>query len=181
MLPIGEDLGTVPKIVGPVLKEMGICGTKVIRWERENEQSNRFIPFHNYSPISLTCLSTHDSETLVGWWKTFRDEAKAFADFKGWTYTPDLSEKQREEILWDCHHTSSLFHVNLLQEYLAFFPELTWPNPEDERINIPGTVSSKNWSYRFRPSVETIVSHQALFSKMERILSSTSPSIERIP
>ncbi len=179
MLPIGEDLGTVPKIVRPILREMGICGTKVLRWEREYEKNNnRYIPFQRYSPVSITCLSTHDSETLTQWWTTFKEEAKAFADFKGWTYAPDLTEKQREEILWDSHHTSSLFHVNLLQEYLAFFPELVWPNPEDERINTPGTVSPKNWSYRFRPSVETIVSHQGLFSKMEKILSSSSPSSE---
>ncbi len=170
MLPIAEDLGVVPKIVGPCLKELGICGTKVMRWERKWDEDGRYLPIQYYPPISLTCVSTHDSDTLTLWWKTFSDEAMAFADYKHWTYTPHLTEEQREEILWDSHHTSSLFHINLLQEYFALFPELISPTPEDERINIPGKILPTNWTYRFRPSVEEIVSHKELFSKMEKIL-----------
>ena len=176
MLPIAEDLGTVPTVVRPVLKEMGICSTKVMRWQRNHETDNSYIPIQHYPPISLTCISTHDSETLTLWWQNCEEEAKAYAKFKQWSYAKELTEKQREEILWDSHHTSSLFHVNLLQEYLAFFPELVWPDPEDERINVPGTVSIKNWAYRFRPSVETITTHKELFSKMEKILFSLTPS-----
>src|SRR5262249_27981412 len=137
MLFIGEDLGTVPKIVRPVLKEMGICSTKVMRWERKHEEDKSYIPLQHYPPVSITCLSTHDSESLAQWWKEFQDEAKLFSAWKQWPYKPRLTEEQREDILWDSHHTSSLFHVNLLQEYLALFPELSWPNPEDDRINVP--------------------------------------------
>jgi 4-alpha-glucanotransferase len=176
MLPIAEDLGTVPVIVRPILKEMGICSTKVMRWERNHETDKSYIPIQHYPPISLTCVSTHDSETLTLWWKNFEEEVKAFATFKKWPYAKELTEGQRQEILWDSHHTSSLFHANLLQEYLALFPELIWPDPEDERINVPGTISNKNWSYRFRPSVETIVGHKELFSKMEKILYSLTPT-----
>jgi 4-alpha-glucanotransferase len=175
MLPIAEDLGTVPEMVRTCLKEMGMCSTKVMRWERMWEEDKRFIPIQYYPPISISCVSTHDSETLTLWWKNFSDEAKDYADFKHWSYTPELTESQREEILWDSHHTSSLFHINLLQEYFAFFPDLTWPNPEDERINIPGKILLSNWTYRFRPSVETIISHRDLFLKMEKILFSLSP------
>lgn len=175
MLPIAEDLGTVPDITRACLKELGICGTKVMRWEREWKEDRRFIPIQYYFPVSITCISTHDSETLTLWWKNFPEEAKDYADFKHWAYTPELTSAQREEILWDSHHTSSLFHVNLLQEYFALFPDLTWPIPEDERINIPGKILPTNWAYRFRPSIETIVSHQELYSKMERILFAQSP------
>ncbi len=171
MLPIGEDLGTVPDVVRPTLDEMGICGTKVMRWERKwKEKEHRYIPLQDYPPISLACVSTHDSETLALWWKNFDDEAKPFADEKHWTYTPELTHQQREEILWESHHCSSLLHVNLLQEYLALFPELVWPHPEEERINIPGKILPTNWTYRFRPSVEEIISHENLFLKMENIL-----------
>lgn len=179
MLLIAEDLGTVPDMVRPCLKAMGICGTKVMRWERMWEEDKRFIPIQYYPPVSITCISTHDSETLTLWWKNFPDEAKDFAAFKHWTYSPELTEVQREEILWDSHHTSSLFHVNLLQEYLAFFPELSWPRPEDERINIPGKVLPTNWTYRFKSSVEEITSHEKLFLKMEKLLfSPTPPSLQ---
>jgi 4-alpha-glucanotransferase len=176
MLPIAEDLGTVPDVVRPCLKELGICGTKVMRWERKWKEDKSFIPIQCYPPISITCTSTHDMETLALWWKNYGEEAQEYAKFKHWTYSPILTDIQREEILWDSHHTTSLFHVNLLQEYLAFFPELIWPNPEDERINIPGKILPTNWTYRFKSSVETITSHEELFLKMEKILHSPAPS-----
>lgn len=170
MLPIGEDLGTVPDVVRPCLNTLGICGTKVMRWEKNWETDKSFLPIDEYPPVSLTCISTHDSETLALWWRDFPDEAREFADYKGWTYAPDLTAEQREEILRDSHHTSSLFHVNLLQEYLALFPELVHSTPEAERINIPGTIAPTNWTYRFRPTVEELTAHKGLFTKMQGIL-----------
>lgn len=175
MLPIAEDLGTVPPIVRPILNELGICGTKVMRWERAWTEDGRYIPIQYYPPISLTCVSTHDSDTLELWWKNADEEPKKFAEFKHWQYTPTLTAFQRKEILWDSHHTSSLFHINLLQEYLALFPELVSSNPEDERINVPGKLLATNWTYRYLPSVEEIASHEGLFHLMQKILYAPDP------
>jgi len=175
MLPIAEDLGTVPPIVRPCLHSLGICGTKVMRWERRWEEDKGYIPIQDYPPDSITCLTTHDMQPLAQWWKETPEEAEVFAQFKKWTYSPILLPQQREAILWDSHHTASLFHVNLLQEYLALFPDLTWEQPEEERINIPGKVLPTNWTYRFRPSIEEIVSNGQLFLKMEKILHGEYP------
>lgn len=162
MMPIAEDLGQVSSDIRLCLKELGIPGTKVMRWERYWDENKRFIPYDEYLPISMTCVSTHDSETLALWWKDSPEEARDFAAFKGWDYTPELTKQQRREILWDSHHTSSLFHINLLQEYLALFPELVWTDPRDERINVPGKILDTNWTYRFRPSVEELAAHEGL-------------------
>lgn len=162
MLPIAEDLGDVPDIVRPCLKILGICGTKVMRWERRWLEDKSFIPVDEYPIIGLTTLSTHDSEPVSLWWKEHPDEAQEFAKFMGWCYNPVLSREYLREILWDSHHTSSLLHVNLLLEYLALVPGLAWHHLEDERINVPGVVSETNWGYRFRPSVEEIISNAAL-------------------
>lgn len=162
MLPIGEDLGTVPPPVRTCLQSLGICGTKVMRWERYWDEDKRFIPFDNYPVISMTTVSTHDSETLIQWWLSGEEGTSRFAEFKGWSYHPILSREYHQEILWDSHHTSSLFHINLLGEYLALIPGLTWPDPEDERINIPGLCADRNWSYRYRPSVEELTSNPTL-------------------
>ncbi len=171
MLLIGEDLGTVPKFVPSCLRELGICGTKVMRWERNWEGDESFTPIQNYPPVSITCVSTHDSETLALWWRDLSDESKVYAKSKHWTWSPDLSDKQREEILWDSHHSASLFHVNLLQEYLALFPELTCQSAEDERINIPGKILATNWTYRFKPTVEEIIAHKELSLRIKKIIS----------
>ena len=170
LLPMAEDLGTIPKEVYPVLRDLGICSTKVIRWQRRWDSDKSYIPYSEYDPLSLTTLSTPDSDTLSGWWKKFPDEAIPFAHFKQWPYRSDLTKEQRFAILRDAHHTPSYFHINLLQEYLSFFPDLVSTNPDDERINVPGTLLPTNWTYRFRPSVEELLANQPLAETIREIL-----------
>lgn len=162
MLPIGEDLGNVPPSVREHLAFLGICGTKVMRWERKWDEDRRFIKITDYNPVSMTTVSTHDSETVQLWWKNQPSEAREFCAFKGWHYQPTITTEQQRELLWDSHHTTSLFHINLLNEYLALFPELVHADPLQERINIPGTIDKNNWSYRLLPSVEQLVDHAPL-------------------
>lgn len=164
LLPIAEDLGTIPPKVRVILKELGICGTKVIRWEAKDQN---YIPYSDYEPLSMTTISTPDIDPLPLWWQHFPDEAKAFARFKNWTYHPFLTKEEQAALLQDAHHTASFFHINLLQEYLLLFPELSWPELEVERVNYPGTELPTNWTYRFRPYLEEIVCHDGL-SKMIR-------------
>lgn len=170
MLPIGEDLGNIPPIVRTCLNALGICGTKVMRWEREWETTRKFIPVGDYPVTSMTTVSTHDSETLQHWWKNSYNGAKDYAEFKGWSYTPVLSRDNHYQILWESHHSNSLFHINMLQEYLALIPGLTDSDPENERINIPGIISDQNWSYRFKPSVEEIIQNQTLSHFMKDLI-----------
>ena len=170
MLPIGEDLGNVPPAVRSCLHALGICGTKVMRWERNWNGDKQFIRPDEYPLASMTTVSTHDSETLALWWQNNPAEAQDFALFKGWGYYPVLSRDHHREILWDSHHSRSLFHINLLQEYLALIPGLTWPNFEDERINVPGIVAETNWTYRFKPTVEEIVQNSALSHLMKELI-----------
>jgi len=103
-------------------------------------------------------------------WRDEPKEAKPYALYKGWEYLPKLTKDQQREFLRDSHQSASLFHINLLGEYLALFPELVSENPFDERINVPGTVSSHNWTYRMRPSVEEILAHEPLAEEMHKIL-----------
>ena len=145
------------------LRRLGISGTKVQRWERYWHQKGQpYIGACDYLPESMTTVSTHDSETLQQWWQRQEDERTAIARHKGWEPTPALSSEQHLALLHDSHYGSSLFHINLLQEYLALVPGLTYDNIDDERINVPGVRSTKNWRYRFRPSVEEIVNNEPL-------------------
>lgn len=170
LFPIAEDLGDVRPEIRQCLKELGICGTKVIRWERFWDQPKApFIPYDQYWPESMTTVSTHDSETLQQWWISSKEDAKEFSHFKGWTYTSSLEKKQQEDILWDSHHTSSLFHINLLGEYLALIPGMTANNPAEERINVPGIISEKNWTHRYTCSIEEIVENPALRDTIKRL------------
>lgn len=152
LLPIAEDLGIIPPIVRATLKDYGIPSTKVMRWERYWDKGGGVIPPETYDPCSLTTVSTHDSETLLQW-------AKKPLDFQA-----------RFSMLKESHKSGSLFHVNLLGEYLALFNDLVYNQSDQERINIPGLVSNRNWSYRTRVPLEEIIAHKGLRDAMKNLI-----------
>lgn len=171
MLPIGEDLGIAPNGMRECLSALGICGTKVMRWERLwEEKESPFILLQNYPMESMTTVSTHDTETLQQWWVRNPLEARALADVKGWSYHPQLSRDHRKEILSDSHHTTSLFHINPLQEYLPLVPGLTGQDPDEGRINIPGIVSDQNWTYRLPVSLEELQTQNHLKNLIQDLI-----------
>lgn len=162
MLPLGEDLGDVPDLVRESMRDLGVPGLKVLRWERKWNSDQSFILPKRFSPESVTTVSTHDSSTLRSWWEEDVDSSKQFALDYGLTWEEKLSSALLFKVLLISHHSGSLFHINLFQEYLSLFPELSEKDPEKERINRPGTISSKNWTYRFRVPVERLIAHAEL-------------------
>lgn len=69
MLPCAEDLGTVPECSDKVLKEFGVTGINVQRWEKKWNGRFEFIDPENYRTNSVATVSTHDSSTLPAWYK----------------------------------------------------------------------------------------------------------------
>ena len=139
-------------------------------WEANWDNDSEFLPFEKYSPASVTTLSTHDTATLSEWWIKNREDAAQLTEYLGWKYKKILTTERRYDILRASHHTGSLFHVNLLQEYLSLIPKFTFENPEDERVNMPGTVSTFNWSIRYIPSLEDIIKNRQLKKYLKEII-----------
>jgi len=65
-LVVGEDLGTVPPEVPPVLRRWGVLSSRVFYFEREGDE---FRPAAEYEPMSLATANTHDMPTLAGFWR----------------------------------------------------------------------------------------------------------------
>ncbi len=162
LFPIAEDLGSVPLKVKACLEELGIPGTKVMRWEKEHPK--------NYSACSMTTVSTHDTQTLKEWWQKFPDESRCFCLMAGFPWKKRLDKETQKEVLKLSHQSSSLFHINLLQEYFPLAAGLSRPNPEQERINIPGKRRGGNWSYRYKPSISEFTKNDELFKAIKELL-----------
>lgn len=149
---IGEDLGLIPEEVHEALRALHIPGIKVLRWAKAFEVE------------SLTTVSTHDMEPLGVWWRKFPVEAIRVCQKKGWHYHPQITREQRLELLRDSHQTKSHYHINLMGEYLSlFFPEMP-------QINVPGTISDHNWSYRLPLSLEEWIAHRPLAEAMRSLI-----------
>ncbi|MDF2549821.1 MAG: malQ, partial [Chlamydiales bacterium] len=170
LLPIGEDLGNVPPSFKKVLQELGIPGTKVMRWERNWHQDGSFIPVNLYPKASLSCVSTHDSEPLSLWWQSHQDDRIAYCRSQHLDAKTPFDNALRLRILKESHRSASLFHINLLQEYLSLIPEWKPQDPEEERVNTPGIISPKNWSVKTIPAVEDIINNETLHLSMRALI-----------
>lgn len=157
-LPLAEDLGTIPPVCRETLSALGICGLKVQRWEREWEGDGRFIPPRDYPPLSVAMLSTHDSETFAGWWEAFGEERQMLHKAAG------LAGPAPARLDADLHAAyvrwfsgaGSVFLILMAQDLLAPLGRLPG-DPEAHRINVPGMVSDKNWTWRWPVEVECLM------------------------
>ena len=65
-LVIGEDLGNLPHGLREDLARSRLLSYRIFSYER-NEDG--FIPAEDYPALALACVSTHDHQTLGGWWR----------------------------------------------------------------------------------------------------------------
>jgi 4-alpha-glucanotransferase len=141
---IAEDLGTVPEWVRASLTRLGIPGYKVLRWEK---QDGVFADPRTYPVLSVATTGTHDTETLMMWWKTLPAEERAAVVASLRLTGLGLSAADAAPP-W-----SAELHVALLNCLFESGSTLTILPIQDlfgwrERINTPATTDRHNWRYR---------------------------------
>lgn len=62
---IGEDLGIVPEGFREAMHAADIQSYRVLLFEKHDDH---FLPADAYPRESLACITTHDTQTLAGWW-----------------------------------------------------------------------------------------------------------------
>jgi 4-alpha-glucanotransferase len=142
---LAEDLGTVPDFLRESLNDLGVPGYKVFRWERAwKVEGQPFLDPRGYAALSVTTTGTHDTETLAEWWNAaLLDEREAVLqvqDLAGAGLTPDrpFDAKVRDALLVAIYRSGANLVLLPLQDIFGW----------RERINIPGTVGSGNWTWR---------------------------------
>ncbi|MBW9117339.1 4-alpha-glucanotransferase [Rhizobium cauense] len=89
-LVIGEDLGMLPEGLQDDLAKARVLSYRILSYEREDRG---FKPADSYPRLSLACISTHDHQTLAGWWRGADIEARAEHKI----VPPDISEEHVAE------------------------------------------------------------------------------------
>ena len=175
MIPCAEDLGVNLPVMPEVLKKLDILSLKVIRWTRQWDKPGQpYIPFTDYPELSVATTSVHDSTTLRQWWNQEKDSVWAFLNSIKEEKKPDGNSAFTPEIAEYVHRQlakcRSALLINPLQDYLflehCFFLE----NENDERINIPGSVNTFNWTYRIPVTIKEISENKSLLSKINLIV-----------
>lgn len=172
LLPTAED----PRFTQPqrdIIINMGIPGIRMFTYINSAVPIDQLVTTgKNFNLMTITALSDHDEPLFRIWWEENPKRAKAFAQKIGWKYYKQPTYKQQEELLWYQMHSNSLLHIEMLQDILP--PNLTHP-PAQERINFPGTTGKKDWLYRYKLTVEELISNEELRTLIQTILAPSAP------
>ncbi len=181
MTACAEDLGVNLECMPKVLDNIGILSLKVVRWNREwSKDKQPYIPFKEIPAMSVCTTSVHDSPTLRQWWNNEKSSVEAYIECIK-EAGEDVPETISKDNQFDqatasfCLNTSakanSIWYVNPLQDYLFLEQKYYLPNEDDERINIPGSVTKFNWTYRIPVTVEELAKDKALIKIIKSVAS----------
>lgn len=133
---IAEDLGYLTPEVRKLQKDSGYPGMKVLEFAFDSREPSDYLP-HRYTTDSVCYTGTHDNMTMQQWFDEAKPDDVAYAkEYMG------LNDE--EGYVWGMirggmSSVSDLF-VAQMQDYLTLGGEA--------RMNFPGTVSNKNWTWR---------------------------------
>jgi 4-alpha-glucanotransferase len=163
MLPCAEDLGAVPDCVPRTLAKLGVMGLRVVRWFREwGKPGDPYVPFEDYPELSVCTPAVHDSSTLREWWEREADQ-NVFSGFIGYPSLPRIYNPGVAKVLLQrIAGAMSRFRVFQIQDLLHLSPRWYDEDPATERINVPGTVSPFNWTYRLPAAIAEIAKDEDL-------------------
>lgn len=136
---IAEDLGYVTPEVRKLQEDSGYPGMKVMQFAFDSREAGNYLP-HTYPENSVVYSGTHDNPTLVQW---LSDVAESDLE-EGKKYL-GLTEEEGlvKGLIRGCMASNSRLCVILMQDYLELGAEA--------RMNLPGTLSDKNWTWRAKP------------------------------
>ncbi len=135
---IAEDLGVITPDVEALRRKFGFPGMKVLVFAFGSGSDNPFLP-HNYTdPNFAVYTTTHDNDTVVGWWNERatpeeRDYARRYLAVSG------------ENIAWDliraAWRSTAVLAIAPVQDVLSLGNEA--------RMNYPGRLGG-NWAWRMK-------------------------------
>ena len=187
MIPCGEDLGANLPCLPSVMQKNGILALRVLRWCRNwnNEPVKPYVPMNQLTELSVATSSVHDSPTLRQWWNQDKEAVslivKTYPESfgaEGWDSqkiekiaNEPFNQEKAFQYLVLASKANSVWCIHPMQDFLSTEQKYWLSNPDEERINIPGTVSKFNWTYRLPAFIEEIAKDENLINKIKTITS----------
>ncbi|MCF0215634.1 MAG: 4-alpha-glucanotransferase [Fibrobacteraceae bacterium] len=173
MLVCAEDLGAVPPCVPSVLNKLNILSLRIERWARNwSVPGSPYYSMGEYPRLSVCTTSCHDTSSLRGLWEEADFDKQMY-----WRHTniatavpQNLAPPDVRNILNHVFSANSLFCILPVQDFFALSSTLSAKSAEEERVNVPGTVGGKNWTYRMPCSVEQLLDVAPLISEIRKLV-----------
>ena len=138
---IAENLGKITPAVERMRRELGLPGMAVIQFAFDPEEPDNPHRLHNHRPDNVVYTGTHDHDTIRAWWESLdgavRSEVEAAVARAG----------VRDDDPWWAlirlaYASPAIVAIVQMQDVLGLGSEA--------RMNVPGLVDERNWSWRLR-------------------------------
>jgi 4-alpha-glucanotransferase len=155
---VAEDLGVVPDFVRASLTRLRIPGYRVQRWEKHWERGGHdFRDPAAWPAVSVATTGTHDTESVADWYDALPADERAQL-----LALPQLEPLRaraperfdagvRDAILEMIYEAGSELAVVPFGDLLG----------ARERVNVPGTVTDENWTYRMPVDLVALAADRA--------------------
>lgn len=160
MLICGEDLGMVPECVPGVMHELEILSLEIQRMSKN--PATEFLVEKDIPYMSVCSPSTHDMAPIRLWWQDAEEDQPRMQRFYNHILgmpgmrPPHCEPYIAEAIIKQHLHWPCMWAVFPLQDLIAIDGNLRFPNPAEERINVPSNPNHY-WRYRFHMNLEDLM------------------------
>ena len=171
MLACAEDLGMVPRCVGPVLEQLKILTLEIQRMPKSFGEA--FGRPDRYPYLSVCTTGSHDTSTLRAWWEEdpalsqrYYNEVLGLEGPAPATLEPWVAEL----ILMQHLSSASILAILPLQDWLAVDEKARYQgDPKEERINRPD-IPNHYWRYRMHCTLESLVNNKKLNARLKALI-----------
>ncbi len=156
---IAEDLGVITPDVETLRDDYGLPGMAVLQFAfgGGDYAVNAFLP-HNLKENQVVYTGTHDNDTSRGWWNNAGAEERA--NFSAYTGLQPDDQTFTLSLMIMAFESRAKLAIVPLQDILNL--------SSDHRMNLPGTTTSANWSWRFEQRDLTLSAAVSLRELTER-------------
>ena len=170
MLCCAEDLGMVPACVRPLMEELRMLSLEIQTMPKD--EGVMFSHLENNPYRSVATIFTHDMSTLRMWWEEDQERTQLFFreilqkdgpapdSIPGWLC---------EEVVARHLFSPSMLCMISLQNWLSIDDTMRYPDPSEERINIPANPRHY-WRYRMPLYIEQLLDAGSFNERIHQLI-----------
>ena len=180
MICCGEDLGMVPECVPWVMRKLGILSLEIQNMPKQLGQD--FGDVAHYPEMSVCTISSHDTQTLRGWWEEDRERAQRLYNnvLHMWGKAPEtMPGWVCERVIADHLASPSALCIITLQDWIGMDERLRNPDARSERINEPANPRHY-WRWRMHLNLEDLMEEEAFNKHIHELIMAYGRNKEKL-
>jgi 4-alpha-glucanotransferase len=139
---IAENLGIVTDAVERLRRELGLPGMAVLQFAFDPEEPDNPHRLHNHTVDNVVYTGTHDHDTIRGWWESLDGGSR-----------PEVEAALRRAGIEDDDPWWALIRLAFASPGVVAMVQMqdVLGLGSEARMNVPGLVADRNWSWRLEP------------------------------